>query len=361
MSPARDADVLPSVSEPADHHGAARIAPQPLEEPYPDLHRAAVDALGEGVVITDRDGAVLTINAAAEEMIGISGTDALGQQMSTPESTSVVTETGEPVTDDSWPAHQVLRTGNPVSGTVLGFVQGEEPVRWNLVSSRPLRGPQSTELLGTVTSIVDITARKSLADAADHRSRHDPLTGLANRAELIRMVGSFATRTHRTGSKVAIAFCDIDNFKAVNDRFGHAAGDELLVVIAGRMAASVRAGDLVARVGGDELAVVLDGVDGIEDAMSVAHQIRASVGAPVTLRNGVVTPTLSIGVSMASPGQGPAETLHRADLAMYAAKRSGRDAVMSLDQQSGPIALENPDSAAFRAMREDGDARSRGL
>ena len=95
--------------------------------------------------------------------------------------------------------------------------------------------------------------------------------------------------------------------------------------------------------------------------MSVAHQIRASVGAPVTLRNGVVTPTLSIGVSMASPGQGPAETLHRADLAMYAAKRSGRDAVMSLDQQSGPIALENPDSAAFRAMREDGDARSRGL
>lgn len=361
MSPARDAHALSPPGDPAEQFGIAQLAPHPLDGPFLDLHRAAVDALGEGVVITDRDGAVLTINAAAEEMIGIAAAEALGQQMSTPQSTSVFTEAGEPVTGEFWPAHQVLRTGNPVSGTVLGFAQGEEPVRWNLVSSRPLRGPQSTELLGTVTSIVDITARKCLADAADHRSRHDPLTGLANRAELISRVGSFATRTHRTGSHVAIAFCDIDNFKAVNDRFGHASGDELLIVIAGRIAASVRAGDLVARVGGDELAVVLDGVDGIEDAMSVAHQIRASVGAPVTLRHGTVTPTLSIGVSLAGPGQGPAETLHRADLAMYAAKRSGRDSVMSVDQLLGPLATEHPMATASGAMTEEDNARSRGL
>lgn len=327
------------------------------DDAHPDLHRAAVDALGEGVVITDRDGAVLTMNAAAAEMIGIAADDTLGQPLSTPESTNVVTETGEPVSDESWPAHEVLRTGAPVSGTVLGFAQGEEPVRWNLVSSRPLLSPQSTEILGTVTSIVDITARKGLADAADHRARHDPLTGLANRAELIRTVSSFSSRTPRTGSQVAIAFCDIDNFKSVNDRFGHAAGDELLVVIAGRMAAAVRAGDLVARVGGDELAVVLDGVDGIQDAMSVAHQIRAAVGAPVRLSAGIVTPTLSIGVSLAGPGQGPAETLHRADLAMYAAKRSGRDAVMSLDPASPPT----PGMASRRVMEVDGDARPRGL
>ena len=354
MSPARESapfDLTADASGPSIHLA-------PIDEPHPDLHRAAVDALGEGVVITDRDGAVLTINAAAEEMIGIAADDTLGQPMSTPESTSVVTETGEPVSDESWPAHEVLRTGNPVAGTVLGFAQGEDPVRWNLVSSRPLRSPNTTGLLGTVTSIVDITARKSLADAADHRSRHDPLTGLANRAELIRTVSSFGSRTQRSGSQVAIAFCDIDNFKAVNDRFGHAAGDELLVVIAGRMAASVRAGDLVARVGGDELAVVLDGVDGLEDAISVANQIRAAVSAPVTLRSGVVTPTLSIGVSMACPGQGPAETLHRADLAMYAAKRSGRDAVMSLDPPTKPT---SPEAIGHWALREDDDARSRGL
>lgn len=354
MSPARESGPL----NPAEDTGGHATHLELNDEPHPDLHRAAVDALGEGVVITDRDGAVLTINAAAEEMIGIAAGDTLGQPISTPESTSVVTETGELVPDESWPAHEVLRTGNPVSGTVLGFAQGEDPVRWNLVSSRPLRSPKTTELLGTVTSIVDITARKSLADAADHRSRHDPLTGLANRAELIRTVSSFASRTQRTGSQVAIAFCDIDNFKAVNDRFGHAAGDELLIVIAGRMAASVRAGDLVARVGGDELAVVLDGVAGIEDAMSVAHQIRAAVGAPVTLRSGSVTPTLSIGVSMACPGQGPAETLHRADLAMYAAKRSGRDAVMSLDPPTTPT---SPDANGHGALREDDDARTRGL
>ena len=334
------------------------VPPRDVVEPSLDLHRAAVDALGEGVVITDGEGCVLTINAAAASMIGVAAEDVVGLPLSGVSGADVVSEAGEQIRHHVWPAHEVLRTGEPVSGAVLGFAAGGEPVRWSLINSRPLHIPETTELLGTVTSIVDITARKVMADAADHRARHDSLTGLANRSELIRTVKSVSSRTQRSGAFVAIAFCDIDDFKSVNDRFGHAAGDELLVVIAQRMAAAVRAGDLVARVGGDELAVVLDGVDGIEDALRVAEQIRASVGAPVVLRAGTVTPTMSIGVSLAGPGQGPAETLNNADLAMYAAKRNGRNAVVSLDPVRPPA---QPQAAKKPEMEVTDDARAPGL
>jgi diguanylate cyclase (GGDEF)-like protein len=214
---------------------------------------------------------------------------------------------------------------------VLGWALPDAPIRWHELNSRPLYRASTREVCGTVTSIIDITERKMLTDEAFHRASHDPLTGLGNRDELLTKVKSVMQRKVRTGDEVAIAFIDIDNFKAINDKYGHQAGDETLQHIATRIARAVRSGDIVARVGGDEIAVLLDQVAGLPGALRAAEKIRAAVCMPVQLNDCMFTPTVSIGVSLLDHYEELELGLSRADTAMYSAKHSGRNAVVGMD------------------------------
>lgn len=162
------------------------------------------------------------------------------------------------------------------------------------------------------------------------RARHDALTGLLNRSEVMERLAAITTHDRRTAHLCAVLFCDLDRFKLINDAFGHATGDDVLRVVAERVRASVRAADLTARVGGDEILVVLDGVQSLDDATRIAEKVRHAVSRPIDVDGDEVTPTVSIGVSVLHPGESVRPLVARADEAMYRAKRSGRDQVVTL-------------------------------
>ena len=163
---------------------------------------------------------------------------------------------------------------------------------------------------------------------------HDDLTGLPNRSLLLDRLGLAIAHSRRLASHLALVFLDLDDFKSVNDSFGHGTGDRLLVELATRVRASVRAGDTVSRFGGDELVVLLDSVTGAEDAAHVAAKVLAAVQAPFRLDGNEIRVAASIGVSV-YPGDGtsPDELVSRADAAMYRHKRRERAASMARDEQ----------------------------
>jgi len=157
----------------------------------------------------------------------------------------------------------------------------------------------------------------------------DVLTGLPNRRALMESLPEAMARASRSAMPAALLFIDMDGFKAVNDTHGHEEGDELLRQFGARLAAGVRMTDLVARLAGDEFVVVLEMLASPGDAEDTAHKLLACIRAPYTLRTTVVTVGASIGVALFAPDDKPDldAWLARADHAMYAAKRGGKNAV----------------------------------
>ena len=173
----------------------------------------------------------------------------------------------------------------------------------------------------------DVTERFEVARRLEHQARHDGLTGTLNHVEAMRRLGSALDDRRTTAGHLAVLFCDCDNFKEINDRFGHGAGDQVLVELAHRITATVRRDDLVARIGGDEFLVVLHGVDAFASAVDVAEGICQAATTPVVTAAGEIQTTLSIGVALALAEESLDHLLERADVAMYAAKRAGRNRV----------------------------------
>lgn len=171
-----------------------------------------------------------------------------------------------------------------------------------------------------------------------HMAHHDPLTGLANRALLEARLALTLSRDRRAGALTALVVIDLDGFKGVNDRFGHAAGDALLVRVAGALEAGVRAGDTVARWGGDEFAVVAGGVTDDASVRHVAEQLLERLHDALRDDPSGADVRASVGVAVAAPEQDdPADLLHRADLAMYRAKQAGGGRLAFDDEVPGRV------------------------
>ncbi|MBN8476813.1 7TM diverse intracellular signaling domain-containing protein [Sulfuritalea sp.] len=154
----------------------------------------------------------------------------------------------------------------------------------------------------------------------------DTLTGLANRLLLGARLEQSIQLARRSQGQIALLLVDVDRFKAINDTYGHAIGDEVLRVAAQRLRAAVRAVDTVARLGGDEFAVVLSGLSGAADAERMAEKIVIGVREPMRVLGMPLEISVSVGVATYSGGDlSPAELMRRADQAMYAAKSAGRD------------------------------------
>jgi diguanylate cyclase (GGDEF)-like protein/PAS domain S-box-containing protein len=174
--------------------------------------------------------------------------------------------------------------------------------------------------------LIDTTDRKVLESKLIHDALHDPLTGLANRVLLRDHVEHALTRRERSGGSVALLFVDLDDFKRVNDSYGHAAGDQILVEVATRLLGAVRAEDVVGRQHGDEFAVLVERVGSADEAVLAAARILRELRRPIALGNATIVVGGSIGVALAAePDATAEELLTQADAAMYAAKASGKD------------------------------------
>jgi diguanylate cyclase (GGDEF)-like protein len=172
---------------------------------------------------------------------------------------------------------------------------------------------------------------------AVHRALHDPLTGLGNRVLLRDRLQHALERCPRTGQHVAVLFIDVDGFKSVNDRLGHAVGDELLVDVAGRLRELLRAGDTAARLGGDEFAILLEDVVDSAGAIHVAERLLAALDRPLRAGGQDVTVSASVGIATGCGGAG--DLLRSADFAMYQAKAAGPGRYALFEPQMHAAAL----------------------
>jgi diguanylate cyclase (GGDEF)-like protein len=168
--------------------------------------------------------------------------------------------------------------------------------------------------------------RKLLQEELHHQASHDALTGLPNRVQALLLVNQALERARRTGDDVTVLFVDLDGFKGVNDTMGHRAGDEVLRVVAHRLTAAVRHGDVAARLGGDEFIVMLEGAAGTDTAAQVAERVIDAVSETISLGpDSDVRVGASVGIASSFGGQGTADELvHDADQALYRAKADGK-------------------------------------
>jgi diguanylate cyclase (GGDEF)-like protein/PAS domain S-box-containing protein len=197
--------------------------------------------------------------------------------------------------------------------------------RWFLCRGSALKD-ESDAVYRIAGSLSDITDRKHIEERLHHDAFHDALTGLPNRALLVDRLSHALQRVNRRGNYLfAVLFLDLDRFKVINDSFGHALGDQLLIAIARRLRECVRPDDTVARLGGDEFVVLLDDVQDVEEATTIADRIHESLTDPVRLGDHEVVTSASIGIAASSRKyERPEQILRDADLAMYRAKTRGK-------------------------------------
>jgi len=186
------------------------------------------------------------------------------------------------------------------------------------------------EVRGIVVNMRDVTERRQLHDRLTQQAYYDALTGLANRSLFQRELD--ASLPSAEPGSVAVLFCDLDGFKAVNDTRGHDVGDALLEIVAERLRGCVRPTDVVARFGGDEFAVLVRDVDAMYQAQAVASRIAASLATPVRLDGRDVHIGVSIGIAGSGADEGSVDVLLRnADFAMYRAKADRHQSVVVFD------------------------------
>ena len=186
---------------------------------------------------------------------------------------------------------------------------------------------QDEHVRGVVLNSRDVSERKAFEDQLAHQAFHDPVTSLANRALFADRVQHSIMRSLRGGPAIGVMFIDLDDFKTVNDSLGHAAGDTVLQEVARRLLGAVRPADTVARFGGDEFAVLLDGIKDSGEAADVAGRVLRALELQYDVDGKRVYPRASVGICLAGHELGSSdaeELLRNADVAMYMAKRDSK-------------------------------------
>lgn len=236
-----------------------------------------------------------------------------------------VREDGTPLSFGEMPSQDAIRSGTIVSEVVIGIRRSDGSLVWLTANARPMLDPADGTTGGAVVSFVDITERKVLEDRLRHEALHDALTGLANRVLFMEQMERAIAQADRLGTSVATIFTDLDGFKEINDQRGHEAGDHALIEVGTRLRQTLRAGDTIARFGGDEFAMLLEGVIVPDEVVSAAERILTALDAPYLVDGQVVRLNASVGIAVASdPTTSPTRLLRDADTALYRAKSDGK-------------------------------------
>jgi diguanylate cyclase (GGDEF)-like protein/PAS domain S-box-containing protein len=268
------------------------------------------------VGVTDDRGNVIYLNRAARDRLGLTAVE--GRTLTTDdlfpdEAFDIYYEQIRPriLMGQVWSGYLPVRGGasqsNDMWATVVGEVLAGGEVAWLVLTAR------------------DITEWRHIHEEPGRHATHDELTGVATRTLLMDHTDIALARARRTGAAVAMMFVDLDDLKAINDSFGHQAGDAVLVEVARRLHDAVRAIDTVARVGGDEFVVLFDGVDNEQEAETLATRVQALLeSAPIDTGSALVNVSASAGIAVSRGNEGGHQLLGRADTAMYDAKGERR-------------------------------------
>lgn len=224
--------------------------------------------------------------------------------------------------------HRLRAEFGPVTGRAR-MRHRDMGYHWVEVHGRPYMDA-SDLLAGYVLSLHVVDNQVAIHQEMDRLIRFDGLTGLSTRRTALAHLETAAASRRQPGLRTALMFCDIDRFKAINDEFGHAIGDRILVAVAQRLLATVRQFDLVARIGGDELLIIVERVHTLDEAVALAEKVRREVCGPLPEVNIGKPVTISIGVTLIEDGEPIQHILERADQAMYQAKNNGRNQVCAI-------------------------------
>ena len=328
-------------SGPTGHDGAQDLRADLLLRDVFDLSPVAILRVTH---VDEQLGEVINANSAAGRLLGVPVEELRGRSLT-----------------ELLPAVADRGTGAPgATRSAVGIPGPDGTPMWIAVSTTPLPASEPGADPRALVILHDVTEQWSARDQLDRRARHDPLTGLINRGELLSRLA--AVDSTSGGPLVGVIYLDLDGFKLVNDTRGHQVGDELLVAVARRIRAVLRPQDSLARIGGDEFVILSLAVIDPQDLSAIAERVRSTLDEPVSVGGREHRISMSVGIAMAATGELDADDLLRqADMAMYRAKDAGRNTVrvhsVEMDQELATaelirealgvaLAVEAPDVAA---------------
>ncbi|MFC4933211.1 EAL domain-containing protein [Massilia sp. GCM10023247] len=314
------------------------------------LRERALHAANNGIVITrieGRDCPIEYVNPAFERISGYPAAEVIGRDsrfMAAPGMDS----------NERARVHDAIAARQPVN-VVFRNLRKNGELFWNDLSITPVLDEhgEATHFIGI---IMDVTASKQRTAHLEHEVNHDALTGLANRNLLWDRIEHALHLSQRQKSLVAVVLIDLNNFKNINDSFGHEAGDVVLKVVARRLQASVRDSDTVARLSGDEFVLVLVNQPSLRYTLRMIERLRQGLTQPVSFMHKEIAVGASLGVSVyPHDGVTTADLIRAADVAMYHAKATGRDEIyfFSTDMKSTTEARHELDSGMAHAIERN--------
>jgi len=283
--------------------------------------QVTLDSIGDAVLSTDLAGNITYLNPVAERMTGWPASEAVGRPLQ--EVMRIIdADSREPVRDPlALAVRHDAHAGLSDNCLLIGRDGRETAIEDTAAPIHDRHG----WVIGAVIVFHDVGVARALSLRMSHLAQHDILTGLPNRLLLTDRLDRAIAAARRHGSSMAVLFVDLDRFKRINDRLGHAAGDQLLKSVASRLAARVRESDTVSRHGGDEFVVLLPEVACAEDAAFSADSLLAAIAAPHRVEGRDLYVTASVGIGVYPTDGTDAETLlKKADLALLGAKAQRR-------------------------------------
>lgn len=297
--------------------------------------QAIIDNMVDGLITIDGNGIIQSFNRAAQRIFGYTEEEMLGQSVR-----RLMPKPHADRHDTYLRNHQATGIANIIGkGSEMEGVRKDGTLFPLEIAISQIVHQGKMRYVGLVN---DITERKQNEDRLQYLATHDALTGLPNRTLFMDRLSREIARAQRHNSLIGVLLLDLDNFKVVNDSFGHHQGDTLLIELATRLSGSLRDGDTVARLGGDEYVVMMVDIKDEAQVYSAAKRLLKAVSEPVWVNAQEFTPSISIGYCVCPKDATDGATLLRyADAAMYAAKSAGRGTVVAYCDEMDVLSNEH--------------------